>query len=47
MKKFICSEVTGLERAMFPKNELFQNFFFNNFAYFFGINFAHFFGINF
>ena len=36
--KFICSEVAGLQRATFPKNELFQGFFFfKNFVYFSGI----------
>ena len=37
VKKFICSEAAGLQRATFPKNELFHGFFFKNFAYFSGI----------
>ena len=36
-KKFIYSDVAGLQRATFPKNELFTDVFFKNFAYFFGI----------
>ena len=38
MKKFICREVAGVERAPFPENEPFHGFFFKNFANFSGIN---------
>ena len=31
MKKFICREFAGVERAPFPENELFHEFFFQEF----------------
>ena len=37
-KKFICSDVAGLQRTTFPKNELFHGSFFQEFRlFFFGI----------